>query len=131
MRIDGGHRPERAQHLLLAVDLRLLARQRLAGAAADRVERRHVARADHAELALEHRLGAGALAHLARERVRQPLVGRARHHAQRVAHAVLGHDREERRLAELHRERLAQRQVEDRVAGVVGEVREQHEVPLA
>ena len=103
----------------------LLAGHRVAGAAVGRVERQHVVLPEAGQRAVQHRLHAETLADLARGVVRQPLLGRPLHQPQLLGDPVVGHDVEERRLAELHLQRHGQRLVEHRVAGAVLEAADQ------
>jgi hypothetical protein len=72
--------------------------------------------------AVEHRRAAGALANLLRQGVGEPNAGRLAHQPERLRKLLIGNDIEERRLGELRGEALAQRAVEDGVAGGVGEI---------
>ena len=80
--------------------------------------------------AAHHRARREPLADLARELGVEPLAGIAPHERQRLAHPVVRDDVQEGRLAELHRERLRQRRVEDGLARLVLEAGEQDLVPL-
>jgi len=125
------YRSERLEHALGAFGLALLAGERGSRGAIDGLEDQNVQRAQSRDRAVDHRLGAEPLADLAGEVGGQALVRRPSHERQRLADAVVRDDVEERRLAELYRERVRQRRVEHRLGGLVLEAGEQDLVPLA
>ena len=94
----GAHR---RQHGFLRRRLRLLLGEHLAVDAVLRVERQHVRRAEHGDGAAEQRLGAGALADFAADLGGDRRHRLAAHQPQRRLHLLLGHDVQERRLAQL------------------------------
>jgi hypothetical protein len=121
---------ERAEHVFLAVGLRLLIGEHVAGAAVPGAQSDDVLTAKACDRSLDHRSARGPHAHALRDRGRQARVGRLVHQQKRSPHAVVGDQVEERRLPELYRESLPQRLVEHRIAGRVVELGEHERVPV-
>jgi hypothetical protein len=119
---------ERLEHLLLAVGLGLFARQHVAVLRIHRGNRNDVMRAQAADGAGEHGLGAFAQADFARNVVSNAFLRRPAHEAQRLANARFRQQVQVRRLLQLHRQCLLQRSVKYGVAGGVDEVGENHGV---
>ena len=119
---------ELAQHVLLALRLHLTLRQGIAGDAVLGAQGDDVAAAQRGDGAGEQGPRANPLADVASDLVGDGLHRIALHHAQRGLDALVRHHVQERRLAQLHRQGLAERVVEHRVAGAVGERRQHDQV---
>ena len=79
----------------------------------------------------QHRLAARALADLAGDLRRQPVIRRTPHQLQCRVHFVVGNQFEKRRLLKLNRKSLLQRVVEYAVAGLVVEIGEDNRVLIS
>ena len=108
--------------MLLVVRLRLLPSECRATGASDRLERDDVALTQTGDGALDRSRGCVAHADVMRDLVGDARSGRQTHQPQVLLHLLVVHDFQEGRLLELDGDRLAQRAVENRVAGGVGEV---------
>ena len=136
--LDGGRRlaqlqPEldrrpaqRGQDLRFTVDHDAFAHQLAAARAAGRDQADGVTVAERRDRAGDHDGDSPAHGDLLRDQRCQGLVGRTRHQAQRLPHAGLGDDADERRLLQLHDQRFSERAIEGRIPRGVAERRNQH-----
>ena len=124
----GGHLTQRAEDILLARHLRLLVGEDVACRAVRRAQSEDVLTAQAADRSIEHGRARRSDAHALSDLRSQPCVRRLLHHRQRSSDAVVRNEAQERRLLQLCREPLAQRVVEHRIAGRVGEVGEHDRV---
>ncbi len=121
---------ERLEHLFAALGVGLLLHQDVPLATLHGRQRQHVQLTERRDRAVDDRGRAKALAHFEGDRSRQSLVARVIAEAQGLDDPFVREDVEERRLAQLHRERLAQRAVEHGVTGPVGELAQDDRVLL-
>ena len=105
-----------------AVELLLV--EEISGSAVLGAETEHVLAAEARNRSRDDRGASSPDAEVARNIVGQSRAGGLPHQLERLADAFLRHDAQKRRLLELHREPLAQRFVEHRVAGRVREIGE-------
>jgi hypothetical protein len=113
-----GRGVQRLQHLALSMRARLLRHEDRAAASLQCLQADHVLVAESEDGAGDCRLRAGALADLERDLARDRS-GLLAHVAQHREDPAIGEDLEVRRLREVKEQRLADRAVEDRVAGAV------------
>ena len=92
------HSAERAEHVFLARNLRLLRIEDLSGLAIGRPQPQDVLIAETGNRSLDDGGTAASLADLQRDRRRQPRIGRQAHHRDHAANALIGKHVEERRL---------------------------------
>src|SRR2546423_8389027 len=113
------------KHLLLVFRLRLFPGNRVASLRIDSIQRDNVMVSQGRNRTHEHCFQSLTLANLSRYVSSHPLVRRASHELERLAHTIFREDVQERRLTELHGQSLLERSVKDRVSGRVDEVRQQ------
>jgi hypothetical protein len=79
----------------------------------------------------QHGLAAHTLTKIARQVGGQPLARRASHEAESLLHAGLRHDAQERRLFQVHSQRLLQSSIEHGIARGVDEIGHHYGIFLA
>ena len=95
------HSAERAEHVFLAGNLRLLRIENLPRPAIGRPQPQDVLVAETGNRSLDDGGAAASLADLQRDGRRQPRIGRLAHHRDHAANALIGQHVEERRLLQL------------------------------
>src|SRR6266852_4264889 len=76
----------------------------------------------------DQRFNSFTLANLARELVREPLIGRSPHELQRLSNAFFRSDVKKRRLLQLYGQRLLERSIKNRITGGIDEIGEKYGV---
>src|SRR5215211_6542458 len=119
---------QRLEHLLFTLGFSLLARDRLAALAVDRLQRDDVITPETGYRADEQRLDPAPLADLAPDLTSDLLILRPLHQSERLSCTFFGEDVQVGRLPELNFQTLSKRPVKDLIAGRVDEVREQDRI---
>ena len=124
-----GNAADGLEHVLLALDLDLIARDGAAVSAIAGDQRDDDRPPDGRDAAFDERAGLETDAGLLGDGMGQPAVRRARHHLHHVAQALVGDDVEERGLSEMDDQGLPQRAIEVGIVGGIADAADEQRTP--